>query len=173
MLVARADLICSSLSIDASGRRAGARMRRFMIGKLLVSHGPLASELLAAAETIAGELHGFGALCLAWSEKLEESQHQIAVQLEQLDDGDGVLILTDMFGDTPCNASLSFLEPGEVEVVTGVNLPMVVRLACGQPASMNVTELARWTQSKGRGSICLVSEMPTVQAKVPGDSNSA
>jgi PTS system mannose-specific IIA component len=69
-----------------------------------------------------------------------------------------VLILTDMFGDTPSNAALTFVRPGKVEVVTGVNLPMVVRLGCLRNQAMSLEELARWLEVKGRRSICRAAD---------------
>jgi mannose PTS system EIIA component len=130
-----------------------------MIGTLILSHGNLADELLSAARTISGDLDGFGALSLDWSDGFDEAQARIEEALGRLDQGDGVLILTDMFGGTPCNVALTFLEPGKVEIVTGVNLPMVVRLACRGKREKPVQEVARWLREKGRSSICLASDV--------------
>ena len=124
-----------------------------MIGALIVTHGGLARELLAAAEVINGGLAGFEALSLSWSEGVEEAKRRIGESLARLDTGDGVLILTDMHGDTPSNAARTFAHPGRVEVVTGVNLPMVVRLGCANAQAMRVGVLARWLQAKGRRAI--------------------
>jgi PTS system mannose-specific IIA component len=124
-----------------------------MIGALIVTHGGLARELLAAAEIINGGLAGFEALSLSWSEGVDEARRRIAESLQRLDTGDGVLILTDMHGDTPSNAARTFAEPGRIEVVTGVNLPMVVRLGCANAQAMRVGVLARWLQVKGRRAI--------------------
>lgn len=130
-----------------------------MIGTLIVSHGHLADELLTAAQTITGELEGFGAVSLDWNDGFEQAQARIKNALEQLDQGDGVLVLTDLFGGTPCNVALTFLEPGRVEIVTGVNLPMVVRLACLGKREMPVHEVAHWLRDKGRSSISLASDV--------------
>ena len=130
-----------------------------MIGTLILSHGRLADELLSAARTISGDLDGFGALSLDWSDGFDEAQARIEKAIEQLDQGDGVLVLTDMFGGTPCNVALTFLKPGKVEIVTGVNLPMVVRLACRGKREKPVQEVARWLREKGRTSICLASDV--------------
>jgi mannose PTS system EIIA component len=129
-----------------------------MIGTLILSHGRLAAELLAAAQVIAGALPGFEALSLDWSDGFEEARGKIKEAVGRLDQGDGLLILTDMFGGTPCNVSLTFLQPGRIEVLTGVNLPMVLRLACMPRPEMGVHELALWLQEKGRQSVCLASE---------------
>ena len=124
-----------------------------MIGVLIVTHGGLATELLAAARVIAGELPNFRALSLDWSEGLEQARERIALELAQIDSGDGVLLLTDMYGDTPSNAALSLRAEGRVEVVSGVNLPMVVRLGCSRSSAAPIGEVARWLEVKGRRSI--------------------
>lgn len=124
-----------------------------MIGVLIVTHGGLATELLAAARVIAGELPNFRALSLDWSEGLEQARARIAVEVAGLESGEGVLVLTDMFGDTPSNAALSLRVEGRVEVISGVNLPMVVRLGCSRTSAAPVGEVARWLEVKGRRSI--------------------
>ena len=78
----------------------------------------------------------------------------------RLDQGQGVLILTDMYGGTPCNIAMTFFQTGKVEVLTGVNLPMVLRLACqAEPEETEVAELARWLQTKGQKSVALASDL--------------
>jgi len=125
-----------------------------VIGVLVVSHGRMAAELLAAAQTIAGELPRFRALALEWSVGFEEARERIAAATAELDDGSGVLVLTDMYGDTPSNAAVSLHRPGALEVVSGVNLPMVVRLGCTRAAAgADLGEVARWLELKGRRSI--------------------
>jgi PTS system mannose-specific IIA component len=130
-----------------------------MIGTLILSHGRLADELLAAGRTIAGGLDAFEAVSLDWSETYEQAQTKIRESLDRLDQGNGVLILTDMFGGTPCNIALTFMEPGKVEIVTGVNLPMVVRLGCLGSRERPLSEVARWLREKTRGSICVASDV--------------
>ena len=125
-----------------------------MLGVLIVTHGRLAAELLAAAQTIAGEMPGFRALSLDWSDGIEEARRRISDEVAQLDGGEGVLVLTDMFGDTPSNAALALRDEGRVEVLSGVNLPMVVRLACARDTRRPLAETARWLEVKGRRSIC-------------------
>ena len=135
-----------------------------MIGKLILTHGGLARELLAAANVISDRLDGFEALPLDWSDGFDEARAKVAAALERLDEGQGVLILTDMYGGTPCNVAMTFFEPGKIEVLTGVNLPMVLRLACQADAEeAGVAELARWLQAKGQRSVCLAGEL--VQAR--------
>jgi PTS system mannose-specific IIA component len=124
-----------------------------VIGVLIVTHGGLANELLAAARVIAGDLPNFRALSLDWSEGLEQARTRISAELSALETGEGVLILTDMFGDTPSNAALSLRDDGRIEVISGVNLPMVVRLGCSRASAAPVGEVARWLEIKGRRSI--------------------
>lgn len=131
-----------------------------MVGKLILTHGGLARELLQAANVISGRLTGFEALALDWSDGFDEARTKVAAALQRLDQGDGVLVLTDMYGGTPCNIAMTFFQAGKVEVLTGVNLPMVLRLACqagGEEAG--VSELARWLQSKGQKSVCLAGDL--------------
>ncbi|HYU36223.1 MAG TPA: PTS sugar transporter subunit IIA [Thermoanaerobaculia bacterium] len=130
-----------------------------MIGKLILTHGGLARELLSAAQVISGRLNGFEALSLDWNDTFEEARAKVRAAIERLDEGQGVLILTDMYGGTPSNVAVTFLESGRVEVLTGVNLPMVLRLACQAEEPQNLGDMARWLQSKGQRSLCLVSEM--------------
>jgi len=124
-----------------------------MSAVLLVTHGNLAAELLAAAEKIAGVQSGMHALCLDWDLGIDGARERLAAEVAALDRGEGVLILTDMFGDTPSNATLGLIESGRVEMLSGVNLPMVVRLACGMARQRPLDELARWLEIKGRRSI--------------------
>src|SRR3954453_21701235 len=122
-----------------------------MIGKLILTHGGVARELLATAKVISGRLNGFEALSLDWSDGFDEARAKVSAALARLDEGQGVLILTDMFGGTPCNISMTFYEPGRVEILTGVNLPMVLRMACQiKDEESNVSEVARWLQAKAQ-----------------------
>ncbi|HEV8237825.1 MAG TPA: PTS sugar transporter subunit IIA [Thermoanaerobaculia bacterium] len=132
-----------------------------MVQVLILSHGALAHALVDTAERIVGRLADVQALSLDWDEPREELLVRLHDVIASIDEGDGVLILTDLFGDTPSNLALGLIEPGHVEVVTGVNLPMVLRLACN-PRDGNqgtrpttVPELACWIQAKGRQGICL------------------
>jgi mannose PTS system EIIA component len=131
-----------------------------MIGTLILTHGGAAHELLAAAQKIAGPLPGFEALGLDWNEPVETLKAKVRSAIERLDQGQGVLVLTDMFGSTPCNVASSFLAEGQVEILSGVNLPMVMRLACQPRQEGSLRELARWLQAKTQSSVCLASEMP-------------
>jgi PTS system mannose-specific IIA component len=99
------------------------------IGVVVVSHGQFATELLNAAEMIVGDLPGFTAVSIGWHDDVTVARDAIALAIEKVDRGRGVLLLTDMFGGTPTNLGLSFLEAGRIDVVTGANLPMLIKLA--------------------------------------------
>src|SRR4029079_19402239 len=99
------------------------------VGVVVVTHGQLAAELLNAAEMIVGELPQFAAVSIGWHDDVETSREEIERGIRKVDTGPGVLVLTDMFGGTASNLGLSFLEAGRVEVVTGANLPMLIKLA--------------------------------------------
>lgn len=131
-----------------------------MIGTLILTHGGVARELLAAVETIAGDQEHFAALSLEWDDDCAAAEEKIAAAVGRLDSGDGVLILTDTYGGTPCNLALHFRERGRVEVVSGVNLPMVMRLACnGNRRPADLSEVAYWLEGKGRQSICVAGDL--------------
>lgn len=130
-----------------------------MVGKLILTHGGLARELLAAAQVISGRQAPFEALSLDWAAGFEESRATVRDALDRLDQGQGVLILTDAYGTTPCNIAMSFLEPGRIEVLTGVNLPMVLRLSCQAFDEEDLGQVARGLQMKAQRSFCLGSEM--------------
>jgi|SRR6185295_215560 len=132
-----------------------------MIGKLILTHGGLAHELLAAAEVISGPISGIEALSLAWDDTTDQAKTKVAAAIARLDHGEGVLVLLDMFGGTPCNVASTFLAPGKVEILAGVNLPMVLKLACLQDwaGGRGLNELARLIQMKAQKSLCLASDM--------------
>ena len=100
-----------------------------MIGVLITAHGNLGAELLKAVELIKGNMKGVLQLSMDQTKGVEELKKEIGSAIKKLDQGQGVLILTDLFGGTPSNIALSFLKPGKVEVVTGVNLPMLLKLS--------------------------------------------
>jgi PTS system mannose-specific IIA component len=131
-----------------------------MTGVLVLTHGNLARELVAAAEMIAGRRPPCEALSLDWGDGLEAARRQVGEAIERLDQGEGVLILTDLVGDTPYHAARSFLAPGKVEVVTGVNLPMVLRLTCLPVAPADgLARVAQWIRQKGQSSICRAADL--------------
>ena len=137
-----------------------------MIGTLILTHGGVARELLAAARVIVGPMPNFEALSLDWGDCFEDAQAKIRRALDRLDQGDGVLILTDMFGGTPCNLAVKFQRADKVEVIGGVNLPMILRLAGLRDGGMTLAESARWLQVKGQRSICLASDV--LETRPPG-----
>jgi PTS system mannose-specific IIA component len=128
-----------------------------MVGALVVSHGHLAQELVASAEMIAGEISHIQAVSIGWHDDVNDARREIERRLAEVDAGSGVLILTDMFGGTPSNIAYSFHEPGKVDIVTGVNLPMIIRIA-GQKEGEKLESLARAVRDQGRSSIAMGSE---------------
>ena len=129
-----------------------------MIGLLIISHCDLGKELLNAAELILGSLEATDAISITQTTESEELLKTISGKIKALDSGQGVLILTDMFGGTPSNLSLSFLEEERVEVLTGVNLPMVVSLAHDRDR-LTLAQLGEKAQQAGKRSIALAGKM--------------
>ncbi len=131
-----------------------------MIGLLIISHCDLGRELLNAAELILGRLEAASAISVTQTSETSELLTTISKQIVAIDQGEGVLVLTDMFGGTPSNLSLSFLKEETVEVLTGVNLPMVVEVAqCRQ--RMTLSELGEKAQEAGKKGIALAGKMLT------------
>ncbi len=122
------------------------------IGGVIVSHGRVANELLTAAETVVGNLSHITAVSIGWHDDVEAAKEEISRSIKKVSDGKGVLILTDMFGGTPTNISAMFIKENEVEVVTGVNLPMVVKLA-SQNKELTLREMAEEVESQGKQAI--------------------
>lgn len=139
-----------------------------MVRVLILTHGRMADELLSAGRTIMGNLEGFEALTLDWSDGLDAAESKVAEAVAALDQGSGVLILTDIYGGTPSNVALKLVAPGKVQVVSGVNLPMVVRLACLNASStaMPLGEMAAWIEAKGKASICSCDTAPRPGRKI-------
>jgi PTS system mannose-specific IIA component len=128
-----------------------------MIGALVVSHGHLAQELVAAAEMIVGEISHIQAVSIGWHDDVNDARKEIERRIGEVDAGSGVLVLTDMFGGTPSNIAFSFHDPGKIDVVTGVNLPMIIKIA-SQKAGESLESLARAVRDQGRSSISTASE---------------
>jgi PTS system mannose-specific IIA component len=130
-----------------------------MTSVLILSHGGLAEELLRAADTIAGGTPiWMKAVCLEWDASFEEARQKTAEMIDTMEPSEGLLILTDMYGGTPFNVATSFTESAAVQILAGVNLPMVLRLCCLGETGMNAAELVLWLEEKGRRSICHCSE---------------
>jgi len=101
-----------------------------MIGLVLVTHGKLASEFVTAMEHVVGPQKAIAAICIGPEDDMEARRADIAAAVKAVDAGVGVIILTDLFGGTPSNLAISLMEPGRVEVIAGINLPMLIRLRC-------------------------------------------
>ncbi|MSO30591.1 MAG: PTS sugar transporter subunit IIA [Acidobacteria bacterium] len=129
-----------------------------MIGVVVVTHGQLATELVNAAETIVGDLPQFTAVSIGWHEDTEDARTEIAAAVARVQGEQGVLILTDMFGGTPSNLAMSFLGEQNVEVITGVNLPMLIKLA-GSRGEERLLALARDMREHGRNAIWVASDL--------------
>lgn len=141
-----------------------------MIGTLILTHGGVARELLAAVEEIVGEQSNFEAVSLDWDDGAESAQAKIGAAIAKMQGVDGVLILTDTYGGTPCNLAMTFYEPGKVEVVSGVNLPMVMRLACnGNRQGVTLADVAHWLETKGKQSIVVAGDLSRGRGKDGGD----
>lgn len=129
-----------------------------VVGVVIVTHGMLATELLNAAETIVGDLSRFTAVSIGWHDDVPVATSAMERAIARVDTGAGVLLLTDMFGGTPSNLAMTFLEAGRIEVVTGVNLPMLIKLARVTTAT-DVLEAARSIANDGREAIRVASEL--------------
>jgi PTS system mannose-specific IIA component len=130
-----------------------------VIGGLIVTHGRLAHELLSAATTIEGDLERVEAVALDWNDTVDEAREKIRHALERIADNSGVIIFTDMFGGTPSNISLSFLEQDKVEIVTGVNLPMIVKFGSLRDGDRTLADLAHLIREKGSKAIRVASDL--------------
>lgn len=126
------------------------------LGLLVVTHGGLAFELVRALERLLGSAEGMRALSLGWDDDLPAARKAVQEAIAAVDRGAGVLILTDMFGGTPTNVTLSLLREG-VEIVTGVNLPMLVKFA-GLRDIMDLKEAAARVRDQGQRSIALATD---------------
>lgn len=129
-----------------------------MVGVVVVTHGQLATELVNAAETIVGDLPRFAAVSIGWHDAVELAREEIAQAVARVDSGTGVIVLTDMFGGTPSNLAITFLAEGRVEVVTGVNLPMLLKLASTREVA-DFREVARHIREDGRTGIWVASDL--------------
>lgn len=130
-----------------------------LIGALIVTHGQLAHELLNAARVIEGDLSGLEALSLEWNDTVDEARDKIRTALARFPSETRIIIFTDMFGGTPSNICLSFLEKGKVEVLTGVNLPMVLKFTSLHDDATNLDELAHLIREKGARAIRVASDL--------------
>jgi PTS system mannose-specific IIA component len=129
-----------------------------MVGGLIVTHGRLAIELLNAAEAIVGDVQNIAAVSIGWHDDVDIASAMVEKALGRVEKGSGVLVLTDMFGGTPTNIASTFLEEGTIEVVTGVNLPMLIKLT-QLDADVDLATAARLVRENGQSNIYIASEL--------------
>lgn len=132
------------------------------IGGVIISHGQVATELVAAAEAVVGDISHIAAVSIGWHDDVEMAKEEIARAIANVSSGEGVLLLTDMFGGTPTNIAAMFLKENEVEIVTGVNLPMVIKLASGSSGA-SLRDIAREVEEQGKEAICQAGLLLTPQ----------
>jgi len=129
-----------------------------MIGGIIVSHGRLAEELHNALTIILGEAPNIEAISIGWYDDVEDSKKKINQSLKRVDQKSGIIVFTDMFGGTPSNLSFSFLKDNQVEIITGVNLPMLIKFVSLQ-RSNNLKEVAKKVVEQGKRNIHLASAL--------------
>jgi mannose PTS system EIIA component len=129
-----------------------------MIGLVLVTHGKLAEEFLVAVEHVVGPQQRVATICIGPRDDMEVRRREIATAIKQVDIGQGVIILTDLFGGTPSNLAISLLEAGRIEVIAGVNLPMLIRLDSARKV-MDVKAAVAAARDAGRKYISVASEI--------------
>lgn len=131
-----------------------------MIGMVLVTHGRLAEELVAALEHVVGQQPNVISVCIGPEDDMEQRRQDILDSVGQVDDGSGVVLLTDMFGGTPSNLAISIMDKAKVEVIAGVNLPMLIKLASVRNAEPLADAVAS-AQEAGRKYINVASRLLT------------
>ncbi|MEK9751832.1 MAG: PTS sugar transporter subunit IIA [Rhodospirillaceae bacterium] len=129
-----------------------------MIGMVLVTHGRLADELIAALEHVVGPQENVAAVCIGPDDDMEERRAEILASTNKMDSGDGVVLLTDMFGGTPSNLAISVMDNANVEVIAGVNLPMLIKLASVRD-QQPLAEAVAAAQEAGRKYINIASQL--------------
>ena len=129
-----------------------------MIGLVLVTHGRLAAEFVTAMEHVVGPQTAIEAICIGPDDDMEGRRADIALAVKAVDDGSGVILLTDLFGGTPSNLAISLMEPGKVEVIAGINLPMLIRLE-GARKMMKIKAAVGAARDAGRKYISVASEV--------------
>lgn len=134
-----------------------------MIGLVLVTHGRLATEFVVAMEHVVGPQRAIETICIGPEDDMELRRADIAKAIATVDGGRGVIVLTDLFGGTPSNLAISLMHPGKVEVIAGINLPMLIRLE-GARRTMNVRDAVAAAREAGRKYISVASEVLGEQA---------
>lgn len=128
-----------------------------MIGMILVTHGDLAVEFVKAMEHVVGAQSAVETVCIGPSDDMEARRSEIAAKIAAVDGGQGVIVLTDLFGGTPSNLAISLMQAGKVEVIAGINLPMLIRLAKAR-CCMGLREAVAAARDAGRNYITIASE---------------
>ena len=128
-----------------------------MIGLILVTHGALAEEFIQAMQHVVGRQSDIVAICIGPNDDMEKRRKDIADAIRRVDSGKGVIVLTDLFGGTPSNLAISLMQAGRVEVIAGINLPMLIRLAKARD-TMTVREATIAARDAGRNYITVASE---------------
>jgi PTS system mannose-specific IIA component len=128
-----------------------------MIGLILVTHGRLAEEFVNAMQHVVGRQEAVATVCIGPNDDMERRRKEIAEAIKAVDSGQGSIILTDLFGGTPSNLAISLMQAGKVEVIAGINLPMLIRLA-GARKTMDVTAATVAARDAGRNYITIASE---------------
>ncbi|MFM9977537.1 MAG: PTS sugar transporter subunit IIA [Sphingomonadaceae bacterium] len=134
-----------------------------MIGLVLVTHGRLATEFVVAMEHVVGPQRAIAPICIGPDDDMEERRGDIARAIGDVDAGRGVIVLTDLFGGTPSNLAISLMQPGKIEVIAGINLPMLIRLE-GARRTMTVGDAVAAAREAGRKYISVASEVLGEQA---------
>lgn len=129
-----------------------------MIGIIVVTHGALAVELIAVAEHVVGKQQHLLPVCIGPEDDIEQRRNEIIAMASKVDEGQGVAILTDMFGGTPSNLAISVMQPGKIEVVAGVNVPMLIKLLSAR-ATIPLTDAVISAQEAGRKYINVASSL--------------
>jgi mannose PTS system EIIA component len=129
-----------------------------MIGMVLVTHGRLAAEFIAALEHVVGAQKQVAAVCIGADDDMEVRRQDILRRISEVDTGDGVVLLTDMFGGTPSNLAISVMDRAKIEVVAGVNLPMLIKLASLRQAE-GLQRSVAGAQEAGRKYINVASQL--------------
>ena len=129
-----------------------------MIGMVLVTHGRLAAEFIAALEHVVGSQSNVAAVCIGADDDMEQRRQDILSSVAEVDDGDGVDVLTDMFGGTPSSLAISIMKEAKVEVIAGINLPMLIKLA-GLREGHSIDEAVAQAQESGRKYISVASSL--------------
>ncbi|MFQ5984034.1 MAG: PTS sugar transporter subunit IIA [Alphaproteobacteria bacterium] len=127
-----------------------------MIGMVLVTHGRLAEEFIAATAHVVGEQTNVRAICIGPDDDMEQRRQDILQAIAEVDEGQGVILLTDMFGGTPSNLAISIMEKANVEVIAGMNLPMLIKLASIRQTE-SLAEAIASAQESGRKYINVAS----------------